>query len=211
MEIRKTNDQIRSTGRVEGTQAIPAAGQPGLQQHAESVQDSKEATRETMRELESAREKGDPVRRDRMELSEQAKVANLDEVYLKYRIHSGSLNGQKLAGIRLNQRYAAHCARLRTQGHPKIDLDAYRNLEQQRPLTWRLGEKVNVFAMHQYRLALTNILGGNPILGYARLGLAAFCSPKLTFSRVRRMFAHRFLPAVSGQGNTPQSATQGNG
>jgi len=59
---------------VEGTQPIPAAGQPGLSKHAESVQDSKEATRETMRELEHAREKGDPIRRDRMELSEQAKV-----------------------------------------------------------------------------------------------------------------------------------------
>ena len=74
MDIRKTNDQHRSTNRVEGTKAIPDAGQPGLQRHADSVQESKDATRETMRELEHAREKGDPVRRDRMELSEQAKV-----------------------------------------------------------------------------------------------------------------------------------------
>ena len=126
-----------------------------------------------------------------LKLSEIGQVANLPDVHLKYRIHSGSLNGQKLAGIRFHQRYAAFLARRRQNGQEWMDVESYRSIEKDRSWVWQLGEKVNVFAMRQYRLALTNILGGRSLLGYVRLGFAAGCSPKLTVQRIARFFWHR--------------------
>ena len=141
-----------------------------------------------------------------LKVSELARIANLDRCLVKYRIHSASLNGKKLAGIRRNQRYAAECARRRTNNEPHIDLKEFQELEQKRGWIWRLNEKRNVFAMNQYRQAMTNILGGNPLLGYSRLAFAAGCSPGLTTQRLSRMFRYRLFQS-NNNGSSRSSAT----
>ncbi|MEM9412171.1 MAG: hypothetical protein AAGA30_13730, partial [Planctomycetota bacterium] len=111
----------------------------------------------------------------------------LESVVLKYRIHNQSLNGKHLATIRRNQRYAANCAVRRTNQEPQIELSEFSAMEQQQSFIQRLQEKMNVFAMYQYRKALLTCLDEHWSIGYARLGFAALCSPSLTLSRVARI------------------------
>ncbi len=126
-----------------------------------------------------------------LKISEQARVANLNECLLKYRIHTGSLNGQRLAGIRRNQRFAAERARRRQASLPTIEYEEFVSQESNRNWSWRTRERVNVFAMRQYRLALADILGGHEWRGYLRLGFAASSAPVLTSKRILRLIRHR--------------------
>lgn len=126
-----------------------------------------------------------------LKMCENTRVANLDKVLLKYRIHTGSLNGKYLARIRRNQRFAAEIARRRTQNEPAIELEEFDQLEKQKSLPWRMQEKLNVFAMYQYRRALLKCLSNKWPEGYIRLGFAAICSPHLAFGRVRRILSYK--------------------
>ncbi len=144
-----------------------------------------------------------------LKMGEQSKLANLDEVLLKYRIHTGSLNGQKLAAIRRLQRYAAESSRRRMEGLPPITFDEFRETEDQRPLLWRVNEKMNVRAMHQYRQAMTSILGGYRVRGYARLAMAAASSPGLTTRRISRILSYNHKAEPLQRTNAPAQATNG--
>ena len=141
-----------------------------------------------------------------LKISEHARIANLPQSLVKYRIHTGSLNGQRLADIRRNQRFAAECARRRRQSLPEIEFAEHLQAEADRPLSWRIGERINVFAMRQYRLALANILGDHEWLGYMQLAFAAGCSPRLTSKRITRMLRNR-----SGSQPIPESASSRTG
>ena len=72
MEIRKNTEQTRSTDRVHAAKAVPDAAKGDLRPHAETLEESREATRQVRHELERARENGDPTRRDRIDLSQGA-------------------------------------------------------------------------------------------------------------------------------------------
>ena len=126
-----------------------------------------------------------------LKMCENTQVANLDKVLLKYRVHTGSLNGKYLARIRRNQRFAAEIARRRTHNEPEIELEDFDDLEKKKSLSWRWQEKLNVFAMYQYRRALQKCLSNKWSEGYMRLGFAAVCSPRLAFQRIRRILDHK--------------------
>ncbi|MEZ5973480.1 MAG: hypothetical protein R3F17_01435 [Planctomycetota bacterium] len=99
MEIRKSNNQLR-TNRAAETQA------PGPKPHAQSLQESKQATARAMEALQDAEEAARPGQRDTLELSASAQrridgdlrgeslraslVQELKDAY-----QSGSLNSQE--------------------------------------------------------------------------------------------------------------------
>jgi len=129
-----------------------------------------------------------------LKMGEHSRLANLDEVLLKYRIHTGSLNGQKLASIRRLQRYAADCSRRRMETESPIEFDEFIKQEQDRSLWWRISERMNVHAMHRYRQALSSILGGHRVRGYVQLAMAAASSPGLTTRRISRILTYNHKP-----------------
>jgi hypothetical protein len=45
---------------------------------------------------------------------------------------------------------------------------------------------MDIYALAQYRKALAEILGPHPVIGYARLVLAAISSPRWTIQRISR-------------------------
>jgi len=71
MDIRKTTRNSGSGSPLEGVQKTSSVQNERGMPHAESLADTKEVTREVMHKLEDAREQGDPIKRDRMDLSEQ--------------------------------------------------------------------------------------------------------------------------------------------
>lgn len=122
-----------------------------------------------------------------LRLAEETELANLDQVLLSYRIHTGSTTSTYLRKARLRVKYACECARRRQAGRPKITFDDFTQVERQAPLWRRALDTLELHARRQYRIALNDKLGSRPLRGYLRLGWAAACSPLLTQQRVIRV------------------------
>lgn len=147
-----------------------------------------------------------------LKMGEHSRLANLDEVLVKYRIHTGSLNGQKLASIRRLQRYAADCSRRRMETESLIEFDEFVKQEESRSLWWRFNERMKVTAMHRYRQALSSILGGHRVRGYAQMALAAASSPELTTRRISRILTYNHkAEAPQGTHTQAQVASRSDG
>jgi hypothetical protein len=121
-----------------------------------------------------------------LRFGEVAKLANLDNVLLHYRVHQASMNGSGMARMRLSVAYACELARRRQGGLPAITFEAFQAVRNTRPAWRRAAEAIDVHARAQYRVALAELYGGHPLRGSARLAWAATCAPKLTFERLVR-------------------------
>ena len=88
--------------------------------------------------------------------------------------------------IREKYSYACHCARLRSEGRPEVTLEEFAAGQRARPFRQRATEAMDIYALAQYRKALAEILGTHPVIGYARLILAAISSPQWTAQRIFR-------------------------
>lgn len=119
-----------------------------------------------------------------LRMAERADLANLDRVLLSYRIHTGSLTGANMQQMRWSVAYAIDCACRRQAGEAPIEYDAWCASQSQMSFWRRATERVEMYARCQYRIALGELLGSHPWRGYARLGLSAACSPKLTCQRM---------------------------
>jgi hypothetical protein len=73
-----------------------------------------------------------------------------------------------------------------------LSYEEFCRLRDAAPWWTRLNRTLEVHAMAQYRKAQPEILGGRPVRGYARLALAAACSPQLTFQRIGGVLRHRW-------------------
>jgi glycosyltransferase involved in cell wall biosynthesis len=127
-----------------------------------------------------------------LRMSERAELANLDEVLLHVRMIDSSLQSRRMAEVRTLVAYACESARRRRRQMPPITYEAFCELRQGDPWWTRLGRAFEVQAMAQYRKAQPEILGNRPATGYARLALAAACSPQLTWQRITGVVRHRF-------------------
>ncbi len=125
-------------------------------------------------------------------MGEVSKLANIDEVLLKYRIHGGSLDGTNQMRIHQHYQYSIHLAKLRQAGRPEISYSKFEEMMNQRPWFHRVGESLHVHAIAQYRIGLSELYGGRPAIGYLRIGWAASCSPGRTLHRVARIFSGAF-------------------
>ena len=121
-----------------------------------------------------------------LRMGERAKLANLPEVLLNYRVHSGSLNGQSMMRMHRHISFAIDRAKRRQTGQQEISFEEFQSQKQESPLTSRILEAVHVYALTQYRIALAEIYGGKKWMGQARLVWSAICSPARTIGRIKR-------------------------
>jgi glycosyltransferase involved in cell wall biosynthesis len=133
-----------------------------------------------------------------LRIGEITRLANLDQVLLLVRVHGGSINGSQVSEVRRRIGFACDQARRRHAGEPPLEYEEYVAGRQAAPLWQRVGERLDTYAMRQYRLALGETLGTRPLRGYARLAWAALCSPGRTKQRMARWLRPRGENVVNG-------------
>jgi glycosyltransferase involved in cell wall biosynthesis len=135
-----------------------------------------------------------------LRLGEIAKLANLDQVLLQYRVHQSSMNGSAMRRMRTSVLYACESARRRQAGMLPISFEDFQARRNSRPRWQRVFESIDIHARNQYRYALAELYGGRRVRGAARLVWAAACAPRLTFERILRVAkpARREGKAVQG-------------
>lgn len=128
-----------------------------------------------------------------LKMAEHAELANLDEVLLYVRVVESSTQSVQMAKVRASVAYACESARRRRGQLPPIAFDEFCHLRAADPWWKRFRRALDVEALRQYRIAQSEILGGRPLLGYARLAWAATCSPQLTCDRIGAVVRQRWL------------------
>jgi hypothetical protein len=119
-----------------------------------------------------------------------------------YRVHSGSLNGRAMRRMWLSIDYACESARRRRAGQAAISLADFQRERDARSLWQRGAERMHAYALRQYRLAVAEQCGGQPVWGSMRLAWAAACSPTLSVQRIARMLRHS-----TGRNGRPNATT----
>lgn len=122
-----------------------------------------------------------------LRMGETAKLANIDQTLYHYRILQGSLSGAGMKRVRFSYDYSIELSRRRLAGLPTITPEEFAETRKSRPWYSRLYEPIDIHARCQYRMATEEIFGGKQLRGRARLAWAAFCSPRLTIQRLKRM------------------------
>lgn len=126
-----------------------------------------------------------------LRVGEAARLANLDRVLLHYRVHQSSMNGSAMRRMRTSIDYACELARRRQAGEPPIAYDAYVASRAARAWWRRAAEIVDIHARSQYRLAVAEMYGRNPVRGMCRMAWAAACQPRLSVERAIRVLRRR--------------------
>jgi glycosyltransferase involved in cell wall biosynthesis len=132
-----------------------------------------------------------------LRIGERSKLANLSDVVLAYRFHTGSINGRRIIEAQLFNEYAAHLSILRARNRPEIAFEEF--LTQHRssrwPTSWMFYSDSQSIA--QYREAIAEIYDGRAVVGCARLGLSMLMSPRRALRRLSNMMA-RTMTARTG-------------
>ncbi len=122
-----------------------------------------------------------------LRVGEVSKLANINEILLHYRVHSGSLNGSSMWRMHRHISFAIERAKRRQSNETPISFEEFEAAIDARPFYSRYSECVHVHAMTHYRLAVAELHGGKKLKGMARLGYSALCSPSRTFHRIGRL------------------------
>jgi glycosyltransferase involved in cell wall biosynthesis len=126
-----------------------------------------------------------------LRMGEVSRLANLNEVFYLYRLHSGSVSVRHLAQVRMRYAHACQCAQQRAEGRREITFDEFCDEQRTRPFCKRASEIMDLYALAQYRRAVADILNSRCAPGYARLAYAALCSPRWTSQRISRAIRKR--------------------
>jgi len=126
-----------------------------------------------------------------LRMGEISRLANLEEVLVHYRVHSGSLNGTSMLRMHRSIAYAADRAKRRQSNQTPISYEQFVQALDNAPFFQRCAENLHVLALAQYRLAIADRCGGRKFSGTCRLAFAALCSPKRTVQRLGRMLRSR--------------------
>ena len=121
-----------------------------------------------------------------LRMGEHWKLANHPEALLSYRYHAGSINGARMAELRKRIRYHCDCAERRSENLAEISYEEFSLIETQQGTIRKLLRRSEDLSRARYHGAIADILGGNPVRGWARLGTAAATSPHLTLMRLVR-------------------------
>ncbi len=122
-----------------------------------------------------------------LRVGEVSKLANMNEVLLHYRVHSGSLNGSSMKRMYRHIAYAIERAKNRQAGNPLPSYEEFESQLEKRPIWVRATESAHIYALANYRLAIAEIHSGNKFKGVTRLVFSACCSPARTWHRIARM------------------------
>jgi hypothetical protein len=126
-----------------------------------------------------------------LRLGEVSRLANLERVLHRYRVHPASLNGANMRRLRFSYDFACELARRRQAGLAAVTPEYFASQRRARPAWQKGAEAIDLYARGQYRQALGEMYGRRPWLGRARLVWAAVCAPQLTCQRVVRAVRHR--------------------
>ena len=126
-----------------------------------------------------------------LRMTEQTRVANLDDVLSHYRLHSTSTNAQQAQTLLHRYSHAIECAHLREQARPESSFEDFRARQARRPFWVRSLERLDLLSGMQYRKAVVQLLSGSRIKGTIRLAFAALLSPKRLAQRVHRAIRER--------------------
>jgi hypothetical protein len=130
-----------------------------------------------------------------LRIADRAELANLDELLLHFRVLATGLTNRNIQLSRDGAAYAVELARRRRQKLAAITFEDFLKQHRKRPWWTRLDQKLDAYALGQYRVATCQILGGRRLAGSARLAWAAACAPQRTLRRVWRTARNRFSPA----------------
>lgn len=125
-----------------------------------------------------------------LRMGEVTRLANLDRVLLSYRVHTGSMTGSSVAGMRSWIDYACHCGNSRRAGETPLTYEQFMQSQRSAPLWQRASKWAEMHARNHYRLAVGELLGDRPLVGSLRLGYSALWSPSLTAARCGRIAHH---------------------
>ena len=138
-----------------------------------------------------------------LRMGEASQLANIDEVLLLYRVHSGSINGQSMWRMHREIGYSVECAKRRQSGSPPITFQEFEQQMNRLPWIVRVSERIHVHGMANYRLAIADIHGQRKLSGYLRLAYAALCSPGRTLHRMGRTVKNRWARRSQPLAPTP--------
>ncbi len=127
-----------------------------------------------------------------LRMGEISRLANLPDLMLHYRVHSGSLNGQSMVRMYRNIGYAIERAERRQSNRDQISYEEFLEYKDSQAMWVRWPERLHIFAMTQYRLATAEIFGGRKLRGYSRLAFSSLCSPSRTVHRLGRIIRGKF-------------------
>ena len=140
-----------------------------------------------------------------VEMGRRSQLANLDRPLLSYRIHAGSTNGRHMQELRARIAFVGDRVRRQTAGRPAISYDDFLAARRAASIWRRTAWWLEAYAMTQYRVAMAELLGPRPLLGYVRLAWAATCAPPLTLQRIARVVRKR---RGTGEQAAPQAASE---
>ena len=126
-----------------------------------------------------------------LRMGEVSQLANLSEVMLLYRVHAGSLNGQSMLRMYRNIGYAIERAKRRQSDREQISYEDFVKFKSSQAVWIRWPERLHIFAMTQYRIAIAEIYGGQKLIGCSRLLISSLLSPSRTLNRLGRIFGSR--------------------
>ena len=120
-------------------------------------------------------------------MGEVSKLANVDDVLLKYRVHAGSVNGRGQMRLHQSYQYAIKLAERRRTGQPPISIEEFETMQRNRSWLAKTSERMHVYAISQYRAGIAEIHGRRRLTGTARIAWAMCCSPSRTMHRLSRI------------------------
>ena len=132
-----------------------------------------------------------------LRMADVSKLANLPNVLLDYRFHTGSINGRRIVEAQFFNEYAADRARRRQDGQPDLSVDEFRQTHRSNHFPGNWTFYMDAQSIGQYREAIADIYGGHPVRGYARLMLSASMSPQRTTRRIARLLRRVISPKPS--------------
>jgi glycosyltransferase involved in cell wall biosynthesis len=126
-----------------------------------------------------------------LRLAEISELANLADILLSTRFHTGSVNGRRIVEAQLHNEYAATLASLRKTHSAEISYDEF--LEHHRSHSWPRSWMflLDCHSIGQYRVAVADIYNGKILQGYARLGLSMLMSPSRAIYRALNMLSRK--------------------
>lgn len=134
-----------------------------------------------------------------LRMGEVGKLANLPETLYLYRTLSGSLVGSRLGEMRDYYWYSIECSNRRLAKQPPISLEDFLSKRNQRSWFEKTFERLEVYALNQYRQSTAEMSGGQRVMGRLRLMWCAACSPTRTLNRIGRIFSSKRQNAATAK------------
>jgi glycosyltransferase involved in cell wall biosynthesis len=128
-----------------------------------------------------------------LRMTEQTRVANLNQILCHYRLHPSSTNAQQAQTLLRRYAHACECARLREEHLPESSFEDFCKRQSKRSIWVRKLEDMNLQAGIQYRRGVLDILNGSKFRGYMRFGFAGLLSPQRLTQRVLRTVRGPFV------------------